>query len=68
MQTVPEEEWPIEQSERAATRADFDPQWGDRCVELVIIGISMDKDAVHKDLKFILYLLVSDCLALLKLS
>ena len=48
--TVPEEDWPDDPSLREKIRADFDPQWGDRRQELVLIGINMDENKLRAGL------------------
>lgn len=45
--TVPDEEWPEEESERAAIRAHWHPLWGDRRQEIVLIGIDLDQAAIR---------------------
>lgn len=47
----------LEPDERAAIEADWHPEWGDRCQQLVFIGIDLDKEKLQKLLE---YALVSD--------
>ena len=48
---VPEEEWPEDPMERATLREGWDPVYGDRQIELVVIGIKMEKQGVRAALE-----------------
>ncbi len=47
---TPDEHWPDAPEERARIRADWDPQWGDRCQQLVFIGRGFDEAAARATL------------------
>jgi len=47
---VPRADWPADEEDQAAIRADFDGPFGDRRQELVIIGMGMDKPALIHNL------------------
>lgn len=46
MAAVPEDSWDVGPEIAAQLKAEFDPVWGDRETELVLIGVGMDKAAV----------------------
>lgn len=48
--TVPQEDWPEERDACDTILRDFDPTWGDRRQELVLIGIDMDEAALRANL------------------
>lgn len=48
--TVPQEDWPEERDACDTILSDFDPTWGDRRQELVLIGIDMDEAALRANL------------------
>lgn len=48
--TVPQEDWPEDKEACDAILRDFDPIWGDRRQELVLIGIDMDEAALRANL------------------
>jgi G3E family GTPase len=43
-------QWPDEPDERASIESDWDPEFGDRRIELAVIGIGMDVDHLHSRL------------------
>ena len=45
--TQPEHLWGVDESERAAIKADWHPLWGDRVQQLVFIGTNMDEEALR---------------------
>lgn len=49
---MPDDEWPVEESQRVAILGDYDPEgwWGDRRQEIVFIGASMDEAAITMQL------------------
>ncbi|WP_249205189.1 zinc metallochaperone GTPase ZigA [Achromobacter sp. Marseille-Q0513] len=47
---LPRERWPQDAEARAQIVADWDPVYGDRCQELVLIGIGMDESALRAGL------------------
>ena len=46
MALVPEEHWPDDPESIAQIKADWDPEWGDRMQEMVLIGAGMDQDGI----------------------
>ncbi|MCZ8385969.1 zinc metallochaperone GTPase ZigA [Achromobacter xylosoxidans] len=48
---LPRERWPDDADSRARIIADWDPVYGDRCQELVLIGIGMDQVALDARLR-----------------
>ena len=48
--TVPQEDWPEEKDACDTILRDFDPTWGDRRQELVLIGIDMDQAGLRANL------------------
>lgn len=48
---LPRERWPADAQSRAEVVADWDPVYGDRCQELVLIGIGMDEQALRTRLQ-----------------
>ncbi|WP_454675821.1 zinc metallochaperone GTPase ZigA [Achromobacter pestifer] len=48
---LPRDHWPEDESSRAAIVKDWDPVYGDRCQELVLIGIGMDEVALRARLQ-----------------
>ena len=44
---LPREQWPEDGEARAAIVSEWDPIYGDRCQELVLIGIGMDEAALR---------------------
>ena len=48
--TVPQEDWPEERDACDTILRDFDPTWGDRRQELVLIGIDMDEAGLRANL------------------
>lgn len=47
---LPRERWPDDEDQRAQIVADWDPVYGDRCQELVLIGMDMDEQALRGSL------------------
>ncbi|REI21859.1 GTP-binding protein [Staphylococcus felis] len=48
--TMPKAERAAILQEREDVRADWDPEYGDRHIQLVIIGVDLDEDAITKEL------------------
>ena len=48
---TPRNEWDLSEEDLAETLKDWHPEAGDRGQELVLIGINMNKDAVHAELE-----------------
>lgn len=48
---LPREQWPEDAESRAAIVSEWDPVYGDRCQELVLIGIGMDEAALRARLQ-----------------
>ncbi|WMD23478.1 zinc metallochaperone GTPase ZigA [Achromobacter seleniivolatilans] len=48
---LPREQWPADAQSRAEVVADWDPVYGDRCQELVLIGMGMDEPALRARLQ-----------------
>ena len=47
---IPREDWDIDQTEKASVLKAWDPQWGDRKQELVVIGKNMDHQKIQAEL------------------
>ena len=52
--SIPREEWDEDPDVVAQVEADWDPQWGDRRQELVVIGMDLDEAAFRRQLDALL--------------
>jgi G3E family GTPase len=51
LSSIPESEWDLTPEEKEDVLKDWDPKWGDRCQEMVIIGQNLDHASTIQDLE-----------------